>query len=359
MSRKLLWGALGAVVLVLIAAIGYISLSGGIGAIRQAEAPRPAVRAPTTLPTTNADAAGTVAAPRAQSQVAAAPRVMPMTGDSGQSLGIAVAISFVFSLIAAFVGGWLGRRKLLGQLSQLRSDMDRIKASLNAERSRAAAGQSGGYYDGQVGGLAPQDGSSSFQQGGSGFSQIPRSKPTGLGTIPSTDAYTGGGAMAQPVAAPAPPSPPPPTVSPVDRQQQADLAVLDFQSQFQQFLAGANVSQKAFDSFVSQFGRTRLVQAVESGQVQLATEAMGTEKLLALQLTGHDRFILLPSFYFISDFSSSFAKSRDVPREIKAAYDIVGGGSGQLRINRLGLLQQQGGVLHLAEPRGELTGFID
>ena len=347
MDRRWLWGILGVVALLLLAAIFVVSGRNDLGVLERAEPQSRAVTLdmPVKAPRPIAEAAGPSVAPRAVA-----------SKNDGQTLGISVAISFAFSLIAAFAGGWLGRRKLLGELSELRSDMDRLKLAQSAERTKEAADQANWAN-------SPQHGTMSPQQAVGGFSPVPRSKPTGWGMIPPADNRSDHAGLTG-HAAPPPADPPAVPVEmrappPVDPHQAANQAVADFQNQFQQFLAGANVSQKAYDSFVSQFGRTRLVHAVEGGQVQLASEAMGTEKLLALQLNGHDRIILLPSFYFISDFSSSFAKSRDVPREIKAAYDIVAGGSGQLRINRLGLVQQQGDILLLAEPRGELAGFID
>jgi hypothetical protein len=282
------------------------------------------------------------------------------SGNDEFAFGLSVAIAFVFSAIAAFVGGWLGRRKLMGDMQQLRSEMDEIKRTQSLDRARAAVHSDGGRQTGLAGTVQRPD-------RGPAYATVPRSVPTG-----GAPDSSGGYGIAHPPLAEQPVSPPPiavqPLLDPAEQQRQAEMlrrhhadqAVQEFQAQFQQFLAGANVSQKAYDGFVSQHGRTLMVQSIDGTQVHLTQDATGTEKLLALQLTGHDdRVILLPSFYFISDFSSSFARSRDVPREIKAGYDIVGGGNGQLRINRLGLLRQNGEAWVLAEPRGELAGFVD
>ena len=284
------------------------------------------------------------------------------TAHEGIAAGVLVGVAGLFSVLAALAGGWLGRLLLIGKIRKLRKEVDDIRGILNSASAKVVDNR----LD-SAGAVSAQ--SVNRAENPTRVAGVPRSIPNSNGGVadpsaqlPSVEPRSA--SLSQPLRDV---SPAMPLVDPAKEQQerellrqnQADQALKDFQSLLQQFLAGTNVSQKAFDLFIRQFGQAWLVKGIDGGHVHRALDATGTETLLALQLAGHDRVILMPSFYFISDFSSSFAKIGDVPRDIKAAFDIKGAGNGQLQINRLGLLEVSGPSFVLTKPRGELAGFID
>jgi len=272
-----------------------------------------------------------------------------------------VLIALGMAVVGTLLSAWYSRRQFAGKLEQLESEMADLKRRQSNQDNRINS----------LAMLQPQQAGTGQPARPAGM--IPPSIPTpggqGYGTPPAAAVPPYGySAPNQPPASYAPPADvyAPPPVDPAEeaRRQaaaaaQADSrAAADFQHALTSFLDGSSVSQKAFDAFVARHGRAIPVNSVEGSAVHLATDPTGNEKLLALQLHGHDVWILMPTFYFISDFNGSFAKSRDIPREIRAAFETVFDGSGLLRINRLGRLQQLGGHWQLAEPRGELGGFI-
>lgn len=353
MRKNLLWGIAGAIVLSLIAAIIFIAMDGSVGGLTQESATASVGQRAggTTLPVTETTPAGDVRSRESRR------RSVAMAHDDGPGYPSVVLISLFIAVVCAFAGSRYSRRQFASQLAQIGSDIENLKRARTEDRAKAEAAQRG-----PTGGFGSDD---PFQAHHTDMNQTAIRKAYIPPATPTPQIYA-----TQPEQAPAPDPWQPPHIDEAEllrqqkEQEQADLAaacrqsVVDFHDSLSQFLEGSGVSQKAFDTFISQHGRSHPVQNIDGDQIHLAGDPTGQETLLALQLRASDAIILLPSFYFIGDFAGLFARNRDIPRDIRAAFDVVSDGSGQLRIVRLGSVNHVGESLVLATPRGELSGFI-